>query len=139
VNEIKDTIELKAILTNFDSFMDFIDSHLANAGVENSDRTKTLTASEEVIVNVINYAYQNENGNLEIIFETNSKSIELTFIDSGAMFNPLEKPDADVTVSLAEREAGGLGILMVKKLMDDVRYEFINNQNRLTVIKYVRE
>ena len=51
------------------------------------------------------------------------------------MFNPLEKDDPDITASSDEREIGGLGIYMVKKIMDEVTYEYINNQNVLTLVK----
>ena len=59
----------------------------------------------------------------------------ISFIDSGKPYNPLEKPDPDVTLSVDERKEGGLGIYMVKKSMDDVIYEFKNGQNNLTIVK----
>ena len=59
----------------------------------------------------------------------------LTFIDRGIPFDPLEKPDPDVLLSAEEREIGGLGIFMTKKVMDELRYEFNDGQNILTMKK----
>lgn len=61
--------------------------------------------------------------------------ISITFSDSGKPYNPLEKPDPDVTLSAEERSIGGLGIFMVKKSMDDMRYEYKDGQNILTITK----
>ncbi|MBQ3979603.1 MAG: ATP-binding protein, partial [Lachnospiraceae bacterium] len=59
----------------------------------------------------------------------------IEFRDRGVAFNPLEKPDPDVTLSAAEREPGGLGIFMVKKSMDAVTYQRDNDENVLTIRK----
>ena len=63
--------------------------------------------------------------------------VSITFIDSGVPFNPLEKPDPDVTLSVEERGIGGLGIFMVKKSMDDVQYSYDNGFNILTIYKRI--
>jgi serine/threonine-protein kinase RsbW len=136
VRDIKDSIKLDAVLANFDDFMDFIDFHCIEAGVDKNIGIKILTACDEVVANVIHYAYPDGNGSLEIGFESNENSVIVIFIDSGRPFNPLMNPDADVSIPLEERAVGGLGILMVKNLMDDVRYEYRDNQNRLTVVKH---
>ena len=130
-------IELKATLNNFEQFMSFINSELANSQIEESDKIKILTSCEEIIVNIINYAYKEGEGYLGILIQNNSRKIIITLIDNGVAFNPLDKVDADITLPLEERNTGGLGILMVKKLMDDVKYEYQNQQNRLTIVKYI--
>ena len=58
-------------------------------------------------------------------------------MDHGRPFNPLEKEDADITLSAEERDIGGLGILMVKKRMDAVDYKYEDGQNILTIQKYI--
>lgn len=132
-------IELQATLNNYEQFITFIESQLTDIQIMDSDKMKVLTACEELIVNIVNYAYPNNKGNLEIIFKKKSQDVTIVFIDSGMKFNPLSKPDADTTLSVEEREIGGLGILMVKKLMDDINYEYKENKNHLTVIKYLNE
>ena len=68
-------------------------------------------------------------------FDADARRATLTFIDSGTPYDPLAKPDPDITLSAAERQIGGLGIYMVKKSMDDMRYERRDNQNILTIVK----
>jgi len=132
-------LKLKAILNNFESFMDFISAQLISSGIDNYDKTKILTGCEEIIINITKYAYDTQEGELEIEFEKNSDTMKITFSDSGKAFNPLEKPDTDITLSLEEREVGGLGIFMVKQLLDDIQYEYKDNKNRLTIIKRITE
>ena len=62
-------------------------------------------------------------------------SVEITFIDNGAPYDPLAKADPDTTLSLKERKKGGLGIFMVKKSMDNVSYEYKDGNNILTIKK----
>jgi anti-sigma regulatory factor (Ser/Thr protein kinase) len=57
--------------------------------------------------------------------------------DRGAEFNPLKKPDPDITLSAEDREIGGLGIFITKKTMDSVSYAYENNENILTMIKTI--
>ena len=61
--------------------------------------------------------------------------VTITFIDHGVPYDPLAKEDPDVTLSAEQRELGGLGIFMTKKLMDDVSYEYKDGQNILTLRK----
>lgn len=61
--------------------------------------------------------------------------IVLVFIDQGIPYNPLENKDPDITLNLEEREIGGLGIYMVKKIMDEVSYEYMDGQNILRMRK----
>lgn len=62
-------------------------------------------------------------------------SVEIIFIDNGKQYNPLAKPDPDITLAAKERKKGGLGIFMVKNSMDDVRYEYRYGKNILTIKK----
>ena len=64
-----------------------------------------------------------------------SIAVEEIYVNSGKPFDPLAKPDADTTLSAEERDIGGLGILMVKKSMDDVVYEYRDGCNILTLMK----
>ena len=64
-----------------------------------------------------------------------SAILSVTFIDSGMPYNPLQKEDPDITLSVEERQIGGLGIYMVKKTMDEIFYQYKNGQNHLTIKK----
>ena len=96
-------------------------------------------AIEEVFVNVANYAYQGGDGDmtLEIGFDEESRTVTFRMRDSGVPFDPLKKPDPDITLSAEEREIGGLGIFIAKKTMDSVNYSYENSENILTMIKKI--
>ena len=92
-------------------------------------------AIEEVFVNVAKYAYDG-NGTVEITLSKSKEHVTFVFKDNGKPFNPLEREDPNINAGSDEREIGGLGIFMVKKIMDKVEYEYRNHQNVLTLVKY---
>ena len=96
-------------------------------------------AIEEVFVNVAHYAYPDSEGDmtLSIGFEDNEREITFLVKDKGVPFDPLQKPDPDVTLSAEERDIGGLGIFIAKKTMDSINYAYENGENTLTMIKKI--
>ena len=94
-------------------------------------------AAEELFVNIASYAYAPATGNavIRVAMHEDPPSVEITFIDSGMRYDPLAKPDPDTTLTAGQRRIGGLGIFMVKKTMDSVRYEYKNGKNILTIKK----
>ena len=96
-------------------------------------------AIEEVFVNIANYAYGDGNGDmtLGISFEPESRTVTFRMTDKGIPFDPLKKPDPDITLSAEEREIGGLGIFITKKTMNSVTYAYENGENILTMVKKV--
>ncbi len=96
-------------------------------------------AIEEVFVNVAHYAYPNSEGDmsLHIGFDEVSRVITFRMTDKGIPFDPLAKPDPDITLSAEEREIGGLGIFIAKKTMDSLSYSYENKENVLTMIKKI--
>ena len=96
-------------------------------------------AIEEVFVNVAHYAYPDSEGDmsLQIGFDEQSRAITFRMTDRGIPFDPLKKPDPDITLSAEEREVGGLGIFIAKKTMDSLTYTYENGENILTMIKKI--
>ena len=96
-------------------------------------------AIEEMFVNVTNYAYGEEQGevSLEVYFDKRLREITFRMADSGVAFNPLEREDPDVTLSAEERKIGGLGIYITKKTMDKMSYAYENGKNILTMTKKI--
>ena len=94
-------------------------------------------AIEEVFVNVAHYAYGDSEGDMELAigFDAESRTITFRMTDQGIPFDPLAKPDPDITLSAEEREIGGLGIFIAKKTMDSISYAYENGKNILTMIK----
>lgn len=88
-----------------------------------------MVCLEEMFVNVSHYAYPDQEGTVAVSIELADGVVSVTLEDEGIPFNPLEKADPDITLSAADRVAGGLGILMVKKTMDAVSYEYKSKKN----------
>ena len=102
-------------------------------------QTAVCVAIEEVFVNVANYAYPGSQGDmtLRIDFEEESRTVTFRMTDKGVPFDPLQKPDPDITLSAEDREIGGLGIFIARKTMDTVHYAYENGENILTMVKKV--
>jgi len=95
-------------------------------------------ALEEVFANVVLYGFQDGGEHeVDIALESQNGMVSLTVEDEGVPFNPLDAPDVDVTASLEDRPIGGLGILLVRKLMDGIEYAREGNRNRLVMTKRV--
>jgi len=93
---------------------------------------------EELVVNVVDYAYPpGVEGYLDIDIEKNDESITIQFRDGGEPFNPLDREMPDISLPLEERRIGGLGIFLTIKKMDAVTYEYVNNENVLTIKKNI--
>ena len=130
-------LKITAKTENLDQVLGFIEGILEAAGCPMKTMMQIDVAVEELFVNIANYAYGDEEGDATIKVETDeeAKTARITFIDSGSPYNPLKKPDPDVTLSAEKRKIGGLGIFMVKKSMDDMIYEYKNDENHLTIVK----
>ena len=91
---------------------------------------------EEAVVNVINYAYpKEEHQHIYLSAHLHEGSIVLVLTDTGKEFDPTLAPEADITLSTEEREIGGLGIFLIRQIMNEVRYERIDGKNVLTLEK----
>ena len=113
----------------------FVNRALEGLGCPETAATQLDIAVEEIFANIANYAYGSEPGDVTLRVYREDAAAVIEFRDRGVAFNPLEKPDPDVTLSAAEREIGGLGIFMVKKSMDAVTYQRDNDENVLTIRK----
>ncbi len=129
---------IDAATENLDEVMSFITEQLEAVDCPMKTQMQIEVAVEELFVNIAHYAYAPDTGTAKIRTEITADTAEITFIDSGVQYDPLAKPDPDVTLSAAERQIGGLGIYMVKKSMDDVRYEYKDGQNILTITKGIQ-
>ena len=96
-------------------------------------------AAEELFQNICKYAYAPLVGMVGIKIELYRQpaTVSITFSDSGVPYNPLEKADPDLSLPIEDRPIGGLGIYLVKDKMDDVRYEYRDGQNIVTITKRI--
>ena len=130
-------LTILAAVENLDQLLAFVDAELEKTDCPMKAQMQIDVAVEELFVNIAHYAYVPNQGSATIRVQTDGKnrSVEITFIDNGVPYDPVAKPDPDVTLSAEDRQIGGLGIYMVKKSMDDMRYEYRDGHNVLTITK----
>lgn len=119
---------------NLDSVLAFIESELETKDCPMQLLMQIQIVVEEIFVNIANYAYNPDIGSVKIRVAVEN-DIVIEFEDDGTAYNPLEKEDPDITLDVQEREIGGLGIFIVKQIMDEVVYKHEGNKNILTVRK----
>ena len=114
----------------------FVDRVCESVGFDMATTASLNLAIEEAVVNVMNYAYPKSlKGLITIRAIANDARLKFIITDSGTPFDPTTKEDADITLSATERPIGGLGIYLVRQIMDSVNYERIDDMNVLTLRK----
>lgn len=126
-------------LQNLSYMLQWVRGYLADQGIDPKAIRRIELASEEALVNVMQHAYGEKKGNVEIRLEIGPERITLSIRDWGPPFNPLQNvPVVDVNATLDERETGGLGIYLMHQVIDEVVYSREQNTNLLTLVKYIR-
>ena len=128
---------IPATVENIEKVTEFVNSQLEEIDCPIKARMQIDIAIDELFGNIAHYAYNPETGPATVRVEVTEApiSVVVTFIDHGIPYDPLKKDDPDVTLSAEERAIGGLGILMVKKTMDEITYEYKDGQNILRIRK----
>ena len=160
---IKKTFKVAADMKELETVTSCVQKILDEIEAPSGDSMKVEVIVEEIFSNIALYAYKDikpdvsksveDKGGLaglidkfksvpvspyakiSITVPDDKGSITVEFQDEGTPYNPLEKPDPDITLAAEEREIGGLGIYMVKKSMDDVTYQYKDGKNILTLMK----
>ncbi|RJR25288.1 MAG: ATP-binding protein [Desulfobacteraceae bacterium] len=128
-------ISLKADMANLPIFLEFLNQFISKRPFP-SNRIKELEiAAEEALVNIIRYAYpEGEPGDVHLsLAEKDGQRIEIEFRDSGIPFDPTSRKEPDIRLAISEREIGGLGILLIKRIADGISYRREAGQNILTL------
>ena len=130
-------LQIEAAVENLPQVLSFIEHPLEIMHCSQKTKMQINMSVEEIFVNIANYAYSSHKGNVsvDVEFSSDPPKITITFTDNGVPYDPLSKDDPDITLSANERNIGGLGIFLVKKMMDQVCYEHLNGQNILNITK----
>jgi sigma-B regulation protein RsbU (phosphoserine phosphatase) len=136
---LTETLLIKNDVHEVTKFSIFMKSVMEKLNIEKSLARQLRLAVEEAVVNVIDYAYPaGQEGDIEIRIMSDGKTLRTIIIDSGVAFDPTAKEKADTSLSAEDRQIGGLGILLVRELMDSINYERTDGQNILTLIKKLK-
>lgn len=131
------TIILDAEIENLYQILDIVETELNNRDCDKRIIADLDICIEEIFVNIASYAYGENKGKAEIIIKIDEEACEVTFMDSGIPYNPLDREAPDATLSIDERGIGGWGIFMVKEMMDSVIYEYKEEKNCLRIKKKI--
>ena len=133
-----ETLLIKNDVHEMSKFSTFMKSVLEKLDIEESLAHQLCLAVEEAVVNVIDYAYPaGQDGDIEICVMSDGETLKTIITDSGVAFDPTAKEKADTSLSVEDRQIGGLGILLIRELMDAINYERENGKNILTLIKNI--
>jgi len=134
------SIILTNSLTEVEPLHQFVDSVCGEMGIDEMTMSMINLAIEELVVNVINYAYpEGTEGKIGLRAFDEAGVLYFVITDSGVAFDPTAAEDADITLSAEERKIGGLGIHLVRNIMDGMKYERTDGQNILTLNKKIPE
>lgn len=138
-NKLYDEKTFSANIDQISDVMEFIENKLDEYDCSVKVKMSLTLVVEEIFVNICNYAYQDKHGYVKFIveFTPSNRNFVLKLEDSGIPFNPLLKQDPDVSLSADERDIGGLGIFITKKIMDDINYCHNDGKNILTITKKI--
>ena len=127
----------EATVENIEAVTAFVDEQLEAIGCPPKAQMQIDIAIDELFGNIAHYAYNPTTGSatVRVEVEEDPPAVRITFIDTGKPYDPFAREDPDVTLSVQEREIGGLGIYMVKKSMDHISYEYKDGKNILRILK----
>ncbi len=129
-------ITVPAKIESIEVVTDWIDEQLEEKDCSFKMITQVNIVLDEILSNIAKYAYEDQDGDITVECDIDS-SLHLTFKDHGIAYNPLEKEDPDITASAEDRDIGGLGIYLTKKMTDAISYEYADGQNVLTIQKQI--
>ena len=130
-------LTVNATVENIPAVTEFVNEELSALDCPLKAQMQIDVAIDELFGNIAHYAYDPDVGpaTVRVSVEEDPLSVVITFIDRGKPYDPLKNADPDVSLSAEKREVGGLGIFLVKKMMDDVTYEYKDGKNILTIKK----
>ncbi len=115
--------------------MEFVSNNALQHDFSQKKIKEIELATEEVLMNIISYAYEDDAGDIEInCWHDNDKRFITEIVDTGKYFDVLSGKEPDLTSDIEEREVGGLGLFFIKQFMDDVQYRREEDKNILTLV-----
>jgi anti-sigma regulatory factor (Ser/Thr protein kinase) len=122
---------------SFSAIKSFVGAELEAMDCPEGIRQQLFVVIDEIFANIVSYAFAGGEGSATVRLEAESepRAAVLTFLDSGIPFDPLTMKTPDTSLKARERKIGGLGIFMVRKLMDEVSYAYADGKNILRTVK----
>jgi serine/threonine-protein kinase RsbW len=135
---MSEPVTVSATLENLSQVLQLVQDAVAQCGFSPERADEVQVATEEAFVNIVRHAYETE-GDCTVSCKVESGAVTVILEDSGRPFDPLSAPDPDLESDVDNRPIGGMGILLVKKFMDDVSYRRQGSKNVLAMTAGPRE
>jgi serine/threonine-protein kinase RsbW len=131
-------LELTNRLSELSRIQEALEANAERFGVPEAMIMSLNLAIEEAFTNIVNYAYTDqEQHTIGICISRKEKALTITLTDDGKPYDPTQKDDPDIELPAEKRQVGGLGIFLIRKIMDKVEYERIDNKNNLILTKNI--
>lgn len=134
---MKTELVLKNDIREIPRLEEFVSQTGTQEGVPPEGIDMLILALEEAVTNVINYAYGDGEGEITLTAERQGDALVFEIKDRGKAFDPTQVGEPDVTLPAEERQLGGLGLFLIRKIMDGVHYRRIQDTNILTLTKQI--
>lgn len=138
-NKIERELVVKSSTDNLAAVRRFVENSARESGFSDEVANKISLAVDEACTNVIKHAYKySPDNNISILTKLENSKFIISITDSGHNFNPQLVPEPDLKKYIKQHKVGGLGMYLMKKLMDEVKYNTLSgNQNQVVLIKYL--
>ncbi len=129
-------LELSNRLSELANIQEALEANAERLGVSTAMLMSLNLVVEEAFTNIVNYAYADqEQHTIAICINRNDQQLVITLTDDGQPYDPTQNADPDIELPAEKRQVGGLGIFLIRKIMDKVEYERKDNKNYLILTK----
>jgi anti-sigma regulatory factor (Ser/Thr protein kinase) len=122
-----------ASLETIEEIVGFVDQHASEQGVHPKRSLHLQLAVEEAVANICSYAYEVPPGEVSVTVARDGSGVRVVISDNGVPFDPLSKEDPDIRAELEARSVGGLGVFLIRRVLDEVHYNRVDGKNVLTL------
>ena len=132
------SMQLPARIENMELLVQFISGNARKLGLAGKRIKEIELAAEEALINIINYAYPDRQGDIKVTcVQRPAETFVIEIEDTGIAFDMLSIKDPDISAGISDREIGGLGVFLIRKLMDEVHYHRENGKNVLNLTVHI--
>lgn len=140
VEKIEESRTFKGVTTALSDVRAFVNRHAFNFGFGDKEISEITLAVDEACTNVIKHAYKGDpESKFEVKIIGSGKEFEIVVRDWGASFKPEEVPVPNIREKVKRHKAGGLGIFLMRKLMDAVEYQEKGSANEVRLVRYLKD
>lgn len=130
------TVNIVNELSELERLTEVLEDYFRNNNISGKINNTISLALDEIITNIISYGYSDDQRHMiKLDFLVDPDFLTVIVEDDAQPFNPLEQPEPDISAPLEEKQVGGLGIYLIRSLLDILNYERINNKNVFTMKK----